>query len=353
MARFHKSRFKAKGAAPGSLIFMGHQKMESISIRLFNYNEKETIEKEFDNIEDALKSVDSKETIWLNIDGIHDTDVIKKVGEHFKVSNIALENILNTGQRSKYFEDKNSITVITKAIYYDSKNDTISVEQISFILLNNILISFQEKIGDHFEPVRERIRNSIGKIRRLSSDYLMYALIDTLVDNYHIYLEQIGEKIEALEKELSSPSNELSTKLYHYKTEVTYFRKTIKPLREVLTRLLRSKDDVIDSSNLLYYEELFDLSEQSIDAVESYLNMTNDLINLYNTHLSNKVNEVMKVLTIFASIFIPLTFIAGVYGTNFDNLPEIHFKYAYFVMWGVMITVALVMLYYFRKNKWF
>ncbi len=353
MARFLKSRRKAKGAAPGSLIFIGEKKMDAVRIRLFNYNEKATSEKEFDTIEEALKHVDSKETIWLNIDGIHNTDIIKKVGEHFKISNIALENILNTTQRSKYFEDKNASTILTKAIYYDNIADKISVEQISFIVLNNILISFQEKTGDHFEPVRVRIRSSIGKIRKLSSDYLMYALIDTLVDNYHIYLEQIGEKIENLEKELSNPTNELISKLYHYKTEITYFRKTIKPLREVLTRLLRSKDDVINKENIVYYEELFDLVEQSIDAVESYFNMTNDLINLYNTHLSNKANEVMKVLTIFASIFIPLTFIAGIYGTNFDNVPELHYKYAYFVMWGVMIAVAGIMLYLFKKNKWF
>ena len=186
MARFLKSRSKAKGAAPGSLIFMGQQKMEKPRIRLFQYNEQGIVENEYDAVEEALKKIDSKHVNWLNIDGIHDTKIIDKVGEHFKLSNLALENVLNTGQRPKYFEDKNSITILAKAVYYDNDSDKISVEQISFILQDHILISFQEKPGDHFEPVRNRVRNSVGRIRKRGADYLMYALIDSLVDNYLI-----------------------------------------------------------------------------------------------------------------------------------------------------------------------
>ncbi len=353
MARFLKSRAKAKGASPGSLIFMGKQKMDESKIRLFTYNEKETKEKEYKSIEEALKDVNGNKINWLNIDGIHDTDIIHKVGKHFNISFLALENVLNTGQRSKFFEDKDSVTVLTKAVYYHPEENNISVEQISFVLLNNTVISFQEKSGDHFEPVRSRIRNGIGRIRKATSDYLLYALIDSLVDNYLINLELLGDQIEGVEEKLSNPQKEISNLLFHYKTEVSYYRKTIRPLREVLTRLLRSKADVIHVDNIVFYQELYDLVEQSIDAVDNYFNMTNDLVNLYNTNLSNKVNEVMKVLTIFASIFIPLTFIAGVYGTNFDNVPELHYEYSYFIMWGVMLVVAAIMLYYFKKNKWF
>ncbi len=353
MARFLKSRIKAKGAAPGSLIFMGRQKMDDIRIRLFKYSEEETSENDYDNIDKALKELDNRKINWLNIDGLHDTELIKKIGQQLKISSLALENVLNTGQRAKFFEDQDSITLITKAVYYDTEENKISVEQISFVLLENVVVSFQEKSGDHFEPVRARIRSGIGRIRKSSSDYLMYALIDSLVDNYLINLEQIGEKIEALEYKLSEPSKALANELFQYKTEVSYFRKTIKPLKEVLTRLLRSKTELVHDDNLIFYQELFDIEEQSIDAVENYFNMTNDLINLYNTNLSNKVNEVMKVLTIFASIFIPLTFIAGIYGTNFEYVPELQFKNAYFIMWGAMILVAGVMLYYFKKHKWF
>ncbi len=353
MARFLKSRAKARGAAPGSLIFMGNQKMESVKIRLFKYNENNTSEVSFESIEEAFSAIDRTQMNWLNIDGIHNIDVIKKIGKQFNISNLALENIVNTGQRAKFFEDLESVAVISKAVYYNTDENKISVEQISFVLLQNVVISFQEKTGDHFEPVRNRIRTAIGRIRKSSADYLMYALIDSLVDNYLINLEQMGERIEALEPKLANPTKELSTELFRYKTEIAYFRKSIKPLKEVLTRLLRSQNELIKEDNIVFYQELFDIEEQSIEAVENYFNMTNDLINQYNTNVSNKANEVMKVLTIFASIFIPLTFIAGIYGTNFEYLPELHFKNAYFVMWGAMIAVAGTMLYYFKKNQWF
>lgn len=353
MARFLKSRAKAKGAAPGSLIFMGKQKMDSAKIRLFKYSETVITEEAFNTIEKALKAIDNKQINWLNIDGLHNVDVINKIGKYFNISPLALENILNTGQRAKFFEDRESLTVLTKAVHYNPDENEIIVEQISFVLLQNVLISFQEKPGDHFEPVRNRIRSGMGRIRKFSADYLMYTLIDCLVDNYLINLEQLGAKIEALEAKLIEPNKELSNELFQYKTEVSYFRKTIKPLKEVLIRLLRSKTELIRDENIIFYQELYDIEEQSIEAADNYFQMTGDLINLYNTYLSNKVNDVMKVLTIFASIFIPLTFIAGVYGTNFEYVPELHFKNAYFVMWGVMIVVAGIMLYYFKKHKWF
>lgn len=353
MARFLKSREKAKGAAPGSLIFIGNQKMESTKIRLFKYSEEDASEEEFDTIENAVNAMDNKQINWLNIDGLHNTEVIQHIGKNFNISPLALENVLNTGQRAKFFEDKESLMLLTKAVYYNPEENKIRVEQISFVLLQNIVISFQEKTGDHFEPVRTRIRNSIGRIRKSSADYLMYALIDSLVDNYLINLEQLGTKIEALEEKLTEPNKELSNELFQYKTEVSYLRKTIKPLKEVLIRLLRSKTELIHEENIIFYQELFDIEEQSIDAVENYFQMTSDLINLYNTYLSNKVNDVMKVLTIFASIFIPLTFIAGIYGTNFEYVPELQFKNAYFIMWGAMLFVAGTMLYYFKKHKWF
>lgn len=353
MARFLKSRAKAKGAAPGSLIFMGKQKMESAKIRLFKYSENETFENEYESIDNALKDIDEQHVNWLNIDGIHNVEVIQEIGKQLNISPLALENVLNTGQRPKLFEDKECVTILTKAIYYNSDENKISVEQISFVLFQNIVISFQEKTGDHFEPVRARIRNGLGRIRKSTSDYLVYALIDSLVDNYLIILEQMGEKIEALEPKLANPSKEISSELFQFKTEISYFRKTIKPLKEVLTRLLRSKTELIKEDNIVFYQELFDIEEQSIDAVENYFGMTNDLINLYNTNISNKANEVMKILTIFASIFIPLTFIAGIYGTNFEYVPELQFRNAYFIMWGAMLLVAGIMLYYFKKHKWF
>lgn len=353
MARFLKSREKAKGAAPGSLIFMGNKKMDSISIRLFKFSNEEFSESEFTEINEAFDNLNNEQVNWLNIDGLHDIKLIKQIEEYFKISPLVLESILNTGQRARLFEDNNSVTIISKAIYYNRKDNTVSTEQISFVLLDNVLISFQERTGDHFEPVRNRIRNSIGRIRQSKADYLLYALTDCLIDNYMIALEQIGGKLEAMEIELINHSQELGSVLFKSKTEISYFRKSIKPLKEVLVRLLRSKSDLISENNYIFFQELYDLEEQAIDAVDNYFSMSNDLINLYNTNLSNRVNEVMKVLTIFASIFIPLTFIAGIYGTNFEFIPELKFRYAYHIMWGIMLIIAAIMLYYFKKHKWF
>ena len=353
MARFLKSRAKAKGAAPGSLIFMGDQKMDAPRIRLFNFNDEISTENEYHTIEEALDNIKPKQINWLNIDGLHEILLIQKIGKHYNISPIALDNVLNTGQRSKFFEDKNSLTIVAKAVYYDPEYNKISVEQISFILCKDIIISFQEKPGDHFEPVRERIRNNIGRIRNSAADYLLYTLIDSLIDNNLIIIEQIGDKVEQIEHKLSDPNKEVSAEIFHYKTEISYFRKTVRPLREVITRLLRSNSKLIDNDSIIYFQELNDLIEHSIEALDTYFSMIGDQLNIFNTYLSNRVNDVMKVLTIFASIFIPLTFIAGVYGTNFEFVPELSFRYSYFIMWGVMVTVSISMLYYFKKNKWF
>lgn len=353
MARFLESFRKAKGAAPGSLIFMGEQEMEIPKITLFTYDQVNSFEKEFKGIDEALQEIAPDQINWLNIDGLHDTSIMRTIGKHFNISALTLDSILNTGQRSRYSDDSNSLSVIAKAIFYKPETSEISIEQVSFILCKNVLISFQEKPGDHFDPVRERIRTSIGQIRKMPSDYLLYALLDSLVDNYLIIIEQIGTRIEDLEDRLSEPDKELSDELFMYKTEVTFLRKTIRPFKEVMTRIIRFDSDYLSKQTHVYFQELNDLTEHSIEAIEVYFNMIGDHMNLYHMNVDRKANDVMKVLTIFASIFIPLTFLAGIYGTNFDFIPELHYKYGYFTLWGVMIVIALIMLYFFKKNKWF
>jgi len=353
MARFLKSRIKAKGAAPGSLIFMGKQQMDSVKIRLISYSDKQVSEHEFKSFAEAAGAIKSGCVNWLNIDGLHDVAMLDEIGKRYKISPIALENILNTGQRSRFFEDDHFVALISKAVYFHEKDELISSEQVSFILLDNLLISFQERVGDHFEPVRKRIRNGSGRIRTSKAGYLLYALVDCLVDNYLIDLEKLGARIEAVDTQLSDPTKELGRMLFKYKTEISFFRKNIKPLKEVLNRLLRSNNMLVKQEQQPFFQELYDVEEQANEEAESYYNMISDQINLYNANISNKANQVMKVLTIFASIFIPLTFIAGIYGTNFDYLPELHFKYSYFIMWGIMLLVAAVMLAYFKKHKWF
>jgi len=352
MARFLKNRTQTKGAAPGSLIFVGRKKMKASAIRLFSYNTDGYDEKKYKNIEEALSAIQSDRMNWLNIDGLHDISIFHKLGKHFNISSLALENVLNTGQRAKFFENKSSLTVLTKAVNYDREESEIGVEQISFILLEKVLISIQERPGDHFESVRDRIRQHVGRVRKSPIDYLLFSLMDCLADNYLINIEELGGKIEALEPLLDNPNKELSNKLFHYKNEIHFFRKTVRPLKETISRLLRSDTEFIHTESRIFFHELIDSTEQAIEAIDSYMTMISDQLNIFNTNLTNRVNDVMKVLTIFASIFIPLTFIAGIYGTNFEYLPELGYRYGYFAMWGVMLLVAAIMLMYFKRKKW-
>jgi magnesium transporter len=193
----------------------------------------------------------------------------------------------------------------------------------------------------------------MGKIKKLPADYLLYSLLDCIIDNNFLIIEQVGDKIEQIDKKIIAHEKDVNAEIYLYKTEIAYLRKTIRPLKEMMTRLLRADSNLIKKESIVYFQELNDLIEQSIDAVDTYQNMVNDQLNHYNTNISNQANAIMKFLTIFASIFIPLTFIAGIYGMNFTNMPELNWKYGYFAMWGIMISVAGVMLYNFKRNKWF
>lgn len=353
MARFLKSRLKAKGAAPGSFIFLGKQKMDTQIIRLIQFNNETTSEKQYKNIEEALGRIASDKISWLNIDGLHDVAPIKAIGKHFNVSPLAFENILNTGQRSKFIEDKNALIVVAKAVEYNAQTHKILGEQISFILCKNVLITFQEKSGNIFDSVRDRIKNDLGYVRKSPADYLLFTLLDCVVDNNLIIIEQIGANIEQIEHKLTHPDETVSKELYHYRTEISYFRKTVRPLKEVITRILSSNSDLLNKETDEFFRELNDLIDQSIESIETYYQMASDQLTIYNTNVNIKANDIMKVLAIFTSIFIPLNFIVGVYGTNFDYLPELHFKYGYLGMWVVMLSVVGAMLFYFKRNKWF
>lgn len=353
MARFLKNRKDSAGKAPGSLIHLGKQKMDKSRIRIIQYNEKELLEKEITDHKKLRSFIDEKKTTWINIDGLHDIDLMKSLQDDFEIPSLAMEDILNTDHRPKVIESKKHVIIILKVLHYENHIDKISSEQISFILGDHYILTLQERVGDHFEPVRERIRNASGKIRFRKSDYVQYALIDTIIDSYLHNIETLGNKIENQEEVIiKEHSRKLAEILYSQKTEMNFVRKTVRPVKEIILRMIKSESLLIDKETLHYWSDLEDLILQATEAVEVYYSMCADQINLYQTNISNRVNDVMKVLTIFASIFIPLTFIAGVYGTNFDNLPELHFKYSYFIMWMVMITVALSMLSYFKRKNW-
>jgi magnesium transporter len=264
-----------------------------------------------------------------------------------------LEDVLNTGQRPKLDEFEDTFFVVVKMLRYDDDSDIVIAEQLSIVVGPSFVLTFQEQPGDVFEPVRERLRNGKGRIRGWGSDYLAYALLDSVVDSYIYIIEKIGEEVEELESEvLESVDPELIGEIGRLKREMSFLRKAVRPAREAILKLSKLDSDLIREATAPFLKDLVDISSQAAEAIETYREMLSDELNIYNSSMSHRMNDIMKVLTIFAAIFIPLTFIAGIYGTNFEYLPELHFRYGYFVLWGVLITVAGSMLYYFKKKGW-
>ncbi|WP_346858147.1 magnesium/cobalt transporter CorA [uncultured Draconibacterium sp.] len=353
MARFIKNRGKAQGQVPGSLVFIGNQKMEKPIIQIMQYDKDYLVEKTVDSIDEAYSMLKPNGVNWINIYGLHDMELVDKIGEMFNIQPMVLEDIVNTDQRPKYQDDETFDAFILKMLREDKKDNRIHAEQISIILGENYLITLQEQVGDVFTPVRERIRSARGRIRLKKNDYLAYALMDIIVDNYTFLIENIGAKVEDLEDRLFTKIDaKIVEEIYSFKTELNYLRKTVRPVKDVMTALMRSENSYFEDTNREFLTDLADMVVQSTDAIELYNNLVSEQLNIYNSNVSNRMNEVMKVLTIFASIFIPLTFIAGIYGMNFEYIPELGFKYSYLIFWIVVLLVTGVLLYYFKRKKW-
>ena len=353
MARFLRNREANKGLAPGSLVFIGDKKLEHSRIRIIDFDTDTLLEQELQDIKQAGKYKGTNTITWINIDGLHDLDLIHKVGEVFDLHPLLLEDILNTGQRPKMEEFDNCLYIVLKMLRYDDQNEIIISEQLSLVLSDKFLITFQEQVGDVFEPVRERIRKKRGRIRVAGIDYLAYALLDTVVDNYLYLISGIGEKIEDIEVGiLEDTSANTLEKINNYKREMSYLRKYIRPTKDFFSKFSRLDSEYIHEDTTPFLNDLLDLITHATESIDIYSEMLSDQLNIYNSTVSDKMNDIMKILTIFAAIFIPLTFIAGIYGTNFEYLPEIHFRYSYFVFWGVLITVAASMLLFFKRKGW-
>ena len=342
------------GLPPGAFVFIGKQKVDFSKISMMEYNEDNIRENILESVEDLEKTADDGFIRWINIDGIHDTDLIGKVGKTFSLHPLLTEDILNTGQRPKIEEYDSEVFIIIKMLDFDEKRKIVNTEQVAMIVKKDLVITFQEQPGDVFDPVRDRIRKQKGRIRSSGSDYLAYALLDTIADNYLHIIEILGDRIEELENIiLDKPSPSVVRKINIYKKEINFISKTVRPVKDSVIRLLRFENSVISDETEIFFKDLQDLIFKAVDGVDVYRELLSDYYNLFNSMLNNRNNDIFRFLTIFSTIFIPLTFIAGIYGTNFEYLPELHFRYSYYFFLAGMSAIALFMIFIFKKKKWF
>lgn len=355
MARFINDRKQSTGKIPGSLIHLGTKKIDQPKLSLVHYTQDSLVEKEPDTLDECRTYIVEDSVTWINIDGLHDAELIQNLGKLFKIHDILLEDMLDTGQRPKVAETDEVMVVILKVLDYDEKNKKLSSEQISLILDDTYLITLQERVGDKFDYIRDRMRKGKGRVRRKSADYLTYLLLDAIVDSYLVIIETIGDIIEKNEPFIfaSKHQNGLMQKMYKYKTEINFLRKNIRPMKEIVLHLIENESGFIDDENLKYFRDLSDLVAQATETIEIYQTTLNDQMVIYHASIDSKANEIMKVLTVFSAFFIPLTFLAGVYGMNFDNFPELHFKYGYLFFWILAIIIVIGLLIYFKKRKWY
>lgn len=340
------------GLAPGSLLFTGEKKMSKPEIQLILFDEENIKEEKFDSISDAIRRIKKTDLVcWLNIDGLHETEIVEFLVESSKIHKLSGEDILSVGQRPKLDEYDSYLHIVTNMFMI--MDDDIEKEQITLLLFDNLLISFQEKTGDVFDHVRNRLRSSSGQIRKRSADYLGYALIDSIVDQYFVILEHYGEHIEELEEELlNKPSENILSRLHTVRRKAINIRRAVYPMREVVSRFEKSESQLIDSETKLFLRDLYDHTIQVIETVEVFRDSVNGLLDLYMNSISNRMNNVMKVLTIVSTIFIPLTFIAGIYGMNFKYIPELESQYGYFIVMGAMLLISIGMIIIFKRKKW-
>lgn len=343
-----------RGQPPGTPVYTGEKTDVPIRMHGIRYTPETLEEKTFDSVEETYDYIESLPVTWINIDGLHKAEIIDRIGRRAGLHPLIIEDILHTHQRPKIEDHGSVLFLVLRMLRVDPEQPEILSEQISFALVNNTLLSFQESPGDVFDGVRERIRKEQGRIRTMEADYLLYSLMDAAVDNYFKVLEHFGERIEVIETALmDDPYPELLNRIYALKRELLYIRKAVWPLREAVGALERGDSVLIREGTQVYLRDLYDHTIQVIDTIESFRDMLSGVQDLYLSSLGNKTNEVMKVLTIIATIFIPITFVAGIYGMNFEVMPELKWPYGYAAVWGLMLALVAVMLFYFRRKKWF
>jgi magnesium transporter len=339
------------GLSPGTLVFTGTRHATTTEINLVQYGEEGLLDKfASDAIPAALPDFP---VTWYDIRGLHHVELIEQLGQLYGVHALALEDVLDIQQRPKFEDYEDGIFIIAQALTFDDVTKDINYEQIAIFARDGLVLSFQEKPDDTFRTVRERLNSATGRIRKRGADYLVYALLDTIVDHYYLVLDKVEEMIEVQEDEvLNRPREESKGNIHRLKVQIITLRKAIAPLREAINAFSRSDNPFVRDQTRLYIRDIYDHTIQIIDAVETWRDILNGLFDLYLSQLSFRMNNVIQVLTIISTIFIPLTFLAGVYGMNFAYMPELQWRYGYFVLWGVMLLIAALLMWLFKRKNW-
>jgi len=340
------------GLPPGTIVHTGEPIHADVGITHIVYDAERFVERDAVPTDEAIPAPKEQQTLWINVDGVHRPDVIERIGKRFGLHPLLLEDIAHTGQRPKLDDYREHLLVELNAVHFNGGRDEIITEQISLVLGRHWVLSFNERPQPYVKTMRDRLRVDKVHCRTLGPDYLAYSIIDNVVDNYYVVLEQLGDRIDALEDELmANPTPETLRTVYNMKREILHLRKSIWPLREVVGGLQR-ENDLVRPSTGVYLRDVYDHIIQVVDVVETYRDTISGMLDIYLSSMSNRMNEVMKVLTVIATMFMPLTFLAGIYGMNFRDMPELKWPWGYPALWAVMIVVAVGMLIYFRRRQW-
>jgi len=341
------------GLPPGSMIFIGDKHEEAPELTIIDYDSSKFETNANATVQDAMARKDAAPVSWINIDQLHDVELMEKLGNHYEIHPLLMEDILNTDLRPKVEDEDDYVMLSLKMLNYSEQHDSLTTDQISLILGKSYVISFKEKPDTVFEPVINRLSSSKGTIRSRGADYLFYALTDVIIDNYFTIIENIGNDLEKLEDRIfNQPGEDALQEIHRLKGDLLQIRRITYPIRESMRKLENDDIELIEDKTRKYFTDIYEHITQIIETIESYRETVSGLKDLYLSSISFRMNKVMQVLTIIATIFIPLTFLVGVYGMNFDNMPELHWKYAYFILWGIMISIVVILAFFFKKKKW-
>lgn len=348
-----KQRVGKIGTPPGTLVHIGERREGVPHLSVLRYDAERIEEFDSDAVEQIRAGVAPGSVTWINLDGLQRIELLEKLGSAFGLHPLVLEDILNTDHRPKLESHDGFLFLVAKMLSFDPARQEIVSEQVSLILGPDYVISFQERPGDLFDGLRQRLRTNKARVRRHGPDFLAYSLLDLIIDHYFVLLEQIGEHIEQLEEELvDRPDRALLHRIHREKREMILLRRAVWPLREAINGLQRDDSGLVTATTQPFLRDLYDHTIQVIDTIETFRDLITGMLDLYLSSISNRMNEIMKVLTIMSTLFIPLTFLVGVYGMNFDILPELHWRWGYFALWGVMFCIAGGMFVFFRRKRW-